>query len=178
MKTGKRRGHTVSRTSKKHQGFWSTIVLGGVLIACAQEQPPARDARTRTVVSSASSSSNDTVVYDLVLDDEQSLPLAPDTTADGCTRQLLSGWYRIAGDRWASFDSLTFHCPPELARRPHTSEAGSGTIKRNGSALSFWGGTKYGDQELDRGHVHGDTLITRGQDLGPWRIYVRRRGQA
>jgi hypothetical protein len=122
--------------------------------------------------------SSDTLVYDLVLDDWRPLPLAPDTSS-GCLQQVFSGWYRIAGDHWVSFDSSTYRCPPERAKWSHTNDRDSGTVKRHGETLSFEGHTENGDMdEHDRGRVRGDTLFTRGEDLGPWRVYIRRRGGA
>ncbi len=115
--------------------------------------------------------------YVLALVDGEPLPERDgEVGPGGCTANIQSGWYRLSGDEWQSFDSVTTTCS-RIDRPALASRRRSGTIKHAGDTLVFG---EY-DRRLrayvvtDRGLRRGDTLRTGGLLFdGPPRVYLRR----
>lgn len=149
----------------------------GSAVSCRTNSVPGRAyAIPQSVVAAFKTSAESS--YLLVLVDGEPLPERDGEVGQGgCTANVQSGWYRLSGNEWQSFDSVTTTCSrtnrPALASRRR-----SGTIKHAGDTLVFSG---Y-DRKLrayvvaDRGLLRGDTLRTGGLLFdGPPRVYLRRK---
>lgn len=159
--------------TSRRAGFLCCGCLCGVVVSCRSDSAPARASPIPR--SNAAPSTTVESGYVLVLLDGQPLPeKAGEVGSGGCTARIENGWYRLSGNHWQSFDSVTTNCT-RVDRPALGSRRRSGTIKHAGDTLVFveQDTAHAADVVADRGLLRGDTLRT-GSLLfdGPPRVYV------
>src|SRR5262245_38275886 len=160
-----------TQTMASRAAFLRVTALSLVLLGACSER---RDVGRHQPQIAASADST-RVVFQLRIVDGMPVPHLFSGEAGQCDEMIKGGTYIISGNSWSGQDIVERKCPEALAFRMSEPTQWKGVIRRSGDTLLFFIRDNSSRRELaaDRGILRADTLVTRGEDYGPRRIYVR-----